>query len=80
MLQLINDVLESCQDRGRKDELNPETFSLEKALERLLPSSKAMPHKSNISIITEVSPDIGPVRSIQKNSKASLIHLLFQRD
>ena len=76
LLQLINDVLDLAKIEAGKMELNPETFSLEKAFEEVGAVMKGMANKKQVSVTTEISPHLGQVRLDQQKLKQVLYNLM----
>ena len=76
LLQLINDVLDLAKIEAGKMELNPEKFSLEKALEEVCAVVKGIANKKQISVSMEVSPETSEVTLDQQKFKQVLYNLL----
>ena len=76
LLQLINDVLDLAKIEAGKMELNPETFSLERAMEEVCAVIKGIAHKKHITISMEVSPELGAITLDQQKFKQVLYNLL----
>ncbi|HMJ25421.1 MAG TPA: ATP-binding protein, partial [Pyrinomonadaceae bacterium] len=76
LLQLINDVLDLAKVEAGKMELNPETFSLFKAVDEVCAVIKAIAHKKQITLAIEISPDLAELHLDQQKFKQVLYNLL----
>jgi len=76
LLQLINDVLDLAKVESGKMELNPETFSIRKAVEEVCAVIRSIAHKKQIEIAVSLSPDLQEVTLDQQKFKQVLYNLL----
>jgi PAS domain S-box-containing protein len=76
LLQLISDVLDLVQVGVGKMELNPERFSLSKAVEEVYSVAKLIAQKKNIHIGVNVASEIGDVTLDRQKFKQVLFNLL----
>jgi signal transduction histidine kinase len=76
LLQLINDVLDLAKIEAGKMELNPETFSLNKAVKEVWAVIKGIANKKHISVTAKVSPELLQVTLDQQKFKQVLYNLL----
>jgi PAS domain S-box-containing protein len=76
LLQLINDVLDLAKVEAGKMELNPETFSLLKAVEEVCAVIKGIAQKKQIALVMNISPQLEHVRLDQQKFKQVLYNLL----
>jgi signal transduction histidine kinase len=76
LLQLINDVLDLAKVETGKMELNPEKFSLEKAIEEVCAVSKPSVQKKGIRLEVYVAPDLSYITLDQQKFKQVLYNLL----
>jgi PAS domain S-box-containing protein len=76
LLQLINDVLDLAKVEAGKMELNPEAFSVEKAINEVCNVAKALAQKKQIAINIRVAPEVGRVTLDQGKFKQVLYNLL----
>jgi len=76
LLQLINDVLDLAKVESGKMELDPETFSLLKAVEEVCAVIKGIAHKKEIKVAIEISPELEEVQLDLKKFKQVLYNLL----
>jgi PAS domain S-box-containing protein len=76
LLQLINDVLDLAKVEVGKMELNPEKFSLGKAIEEVCAVTKPIVQKKGIRLEVNVAPEVGYVTLDQQKFKQVLYNLL----
>jgi PAS domain S-box-containing protein len=76
LLQLINDVLDLAKVEAGKMELNPENFSLGKAIEEVCAATKPIVQKKGIRLEANVAPELGYVTLDQQKFKQVLYNLL----
>jgi PAS domain S-box-containing protein len=76
LLQLINDVLDLAKVEAGKMELNPETFSVQKAIEEVRAVAKPIAHKKSIEVQIQVAPELTAVTLDQQKFKQVLYNLL----
>jgi signal transduction histidine kinase len=76
LLQLINDVLDLAKVETGKMELNPETFTLGKAIEEVCAVSNPSVQKKSILLEVYVAPELGYVTLDQQKFKQVLYNLL----
>jgi PAS domain S-box-containing protein len=76
LLQLINDVLDLAKVEAGKMELNPEKFSLGKAIEEVCAVTKPIVQKKGIRLEVNVAPEVGYVTLDQQKFKQVLYNLL----
>ena len=61
LLQLINDVLEVAKVKAGKSKLNPERFSLRRAIEEVCGMVKPIAEKRSIQVDLDVTPELGEI-------------------
>ena len=76
LLQLINDVLDLAKVETGKMELNPEKFSLRKAIEEVCAVSRPIVQKKGIRLEVYVAAELGDVTLDQQRFKQILYNLL----
>ncbi len=76
LLLLINGVLDLAKVEAGKMELEPERFSLRKAIEETCAVTKPIAQKKSIPIHVSVAPEIGDVTLDQQKFKQVLYNLL----
>jgi signal transduction histidine kinase len=76
LLQLINDVLDLAKVETGKMELNPEEFTIGKAIEEVCAVSKPSVQRKGIRLEVHVAPEIGCVTLDQQKFKQLLYNLL----
>jgi len=76
LLQLINDVLDLAKVEAGKMELNPEIFSLSKAIEEVRAVAKPMAQKKHIDVTVEIAAELDCVTLDQQKFKQVLYNLL----
>jgi PAS domain S-box-containing protein len=76
LLQLINDVLDLAKVEAGKMELNPQTFSVEKAVEEVCSVSRGIAHQKRIEIQTRFGPGLGDATLDQQKFKQVLYNLI----
>jgi PAS domain S-box-containing protein len=76
LLQLISAILDLAKVGAGKMELNPERFSLRKAIEEACATAEPMAQKKSIHIDVNVAPEIGDVTLDQQKFKQVLYNLL----
>jgi signal transduction histidine kinase len=76
LLQLINDVLDLAKVETGKMELNPEKFTLGKAIEEVCAVSNPSVQKKSILLEVYVAPELGYVTLDQQKFKQVLFNLL----
>jgi signal transduction histidine kinase len=76
LLQLINDVLDLAKVEAGKMELNPEKFSLSKAVEEVCGVAKPIVQKKGIRLDVYVAHELGEVTLDQQKFKQVLYNLL----
>lgn len=76
LLQLINDVLDLAKIESGKMELNPESFLLRKAIDEVNAVVRAIANKKQITVRTEIAPDLSTVTLDQQKLKQVLYNLL----
>jgi protein-histidine pros-kinase len=76
LLQLINDVLDLTKVEAGKMELNPESFSLQKAIEEICAVANPIAQKKNIQIQVQASREVDDVVLDQQKFKQVLYNLV----
>jgi PAS domain S-box-containing protein len=76
LLQLIGDVLDLAKARSGKMELNPERFSLRKAIAEACAIANPIAQKKGIRIDVKMAPELGDVTLDQQKFKQVLFNLL----
>jgi PAS domain S-box-containing protein len=76
LLELINDVLELAKVKAGKIKLNPERFSLRKAIEEVCGMLKPIAGKKSIQMDLDVAPELGEITLDQPKFKQALYNLL----
>jgi PAS domain S-box-containing protein len=76
LLQLINDILDLAKVGAGKMELNPERFSLLKAIDEVCAVAKPIAQKKNIHIDVNVAPEIDEITLDQQKFKQVLYNLI----
>jgi PAS domain S-box-containing protein len=76
LLQLINDVLDLSKIEAGKMDLNPESFSLEKAINDACGVIKPMAQKKRIHFTITLAPELGTVTLDAQKFKQVLYNLL----
>jgi PAS domain S-box-containing protein len=76
LLQLIGDILDLAKVRAGKMELNPERFSLRKAIEEVCAVTKPVAQRKSICLEVAVAPELEYVTLDQQKFKQVLYNLL----
>lgn len=76
LLQLINDVLDLAKVESGKMVMNPERFSLLRAIDEVSAVAKPMAQKKKVQVAVEVSPQLDFVSLDQQKFKQVLYNLL----
>ncbi len=76
LLELINDILDLTKVSAGKMELDPERFSIRKAIEEVCAVAQPIAQKKAVHINVSVAPEIGEVTLDQKRFKQVLNNLL----
>jgi signal transduction histidine kinase len=76
LLQLINDVLEVAKIKAGKSKLNPERFSLHRAIEEVCGMVEPIAEKKNIRVDLDVAPELGEITLDRREFKQALCNLL----
>ncbi len=76
LLQLINDVLDLAKVEAGKMELNPELFSLARAIDEVCAVAKPLAQKKQINVAVQVDPELPSVTLDQQKFKQVLYNLV----
>jgi protein-histidine pros-kinase len=76
LLQLINDLLDMAKVEARKMELNPEQFTLRKAIEEVCAVAQPIAQKKRIRMEIAIAPELGEITLDQQKFKQVLYNLL----
>jgi PAS domain S-box-containing protein len=76
LLDLVNDILDLAKVQAGKMELNPEKFSLGKAIEEVCAVTKPMARQKSIQVEVKIAPEIGQVTLDQQKFKQIAYNLL----
>lgn len=76
LLSLINDILDLSKIEAGKMELSLHVFSLKELLEGSLILIKEKAIKHNISLLTEIGDDVGPIKADERKIKQIIFNLL----
>jgi len=76
LLQLINDVLDLAKVEAGKLDLNPETFSLSKAVEEVCAVVKGIAQKKSVIVKWSVAPELADITLDQQKFKQICYNLL----
>ncbi len=76
LLQLINDILDLAKIEAGRLELHRETFAPGRAVEGVLAVVKALAQRKNITLATDISPDLPVLRADSGKFKQVLYNLL----
>jgi PAS domain S-box-containing protein len=76
LLQLINDVLDLAKVEAGKLELNPEAFSIGKAIEEVCAVVKGIAQKRCVNLTCSVAPELGSVTLDEQKFKQICYNLL----
>jgi PAS domain S-box-containing protein len=76
LLSLINDILDLSKIEAGKMELSLHVFSLKELLEGSLILIKEKAIKHNISLLTEIGDEVGPIKADERKIKQIIFNLL----